>query len=93
MKLLAAAVPDASKSRDDERNEGTGRNDSALVLDALVVGGGFAGVYLLHRLRQEGYKVKLVEAGHALGGIWHSTYCITSAAVNHKANTCYTDRD
>jgi len=40
-------------------------------LDACIVGAGFAGVYLLHRLRQEGFNVKIVEAGTALGGIWH----------------------
>ncbi|TKA37347.1 hypothetical protein B0A54_10932 [Friedmanniomyces endolithicus] len=40
-------------------------------LDALIVGAGFAGVYLLHRLRQEGYNVKIAEAGTGLGGIWH----------------------
>lgn len=28
-------------------------------------------MYLLHRLRQEGFNVKLIEAGSALGGIWH----------------------
>ena len=40
-------------------------------LDALIVGAGFAGVYLLHRLRQEGFNVKIAEAGTGLGGIWH----------------------
>ncbi|KAK0997823.1 hypothetical protein LTR54_009620 [Friedmanniomyces endolithicus] len=44
---------------------------SDLELDALIVGAGFAGVYLLHRLRQEGYNVKIAEAGTGLGGIWH----------------------
>lgn len=42
-----------------------------LDLDAAIIGGGFAGVYLLHRLRQEGFNVKLIEAGSGLGGIWH----------------------
>lgn len=42
-----------------------------LELDTCIVGAGFAGVYLLHRLRQEGFNVKIVEAGTALGGIWH----------------------
>ena len=41
-----------------------------LELDALVVGAGFAGCYLLYRLRQEGFNVKIVEAGSDLGGIW-----------------------
>ncbi|KAI2614715.1 cyclopentanone 1,2-monooxygenase [Hypoxylon fragiforme] len=40
-------------------------------LDALVIGGGFSGVYQLKKLREEGYKVKLVEAGSGYGGIWY----------------------
>lgn len=32
-------------------------------LDALIVGAGFGGVYQLKKLRDEGYKVKIVEAG------------------------------
>jgi cation diffusion facilitator CzcD-associated flavoprotein CzcO len=40
-------------------------------LDALVVGAGFAGVYLLHQLRKKNFKAKIVEAGSGLGGIWH----------------------
>ena len=39
-------------------------------LDALVVGAGFAGCYLLHKLRLAGFTAKIVEAGSALGGIW-----------------------
>lgn len=46
-----------------------------LDLDHVVVGGGFAGVYLLHRLRSEGFNVKLIEAGTGLGGIWHWNNC------------------
>ena len=42
-----------------------------LNLDAVIVGAGFAGVYLLHQLRKEGLNVKIVEAGHSLGGVWH----------------------
>lgn len=40
-------------------------------LDAVIVGAGFAGCYLLYRLRKEGFKVKVVEAGSQLGGVWH----------------------
>jgi hypothetical protein len=42
-----------------------------LELDSVVVGAGFAGCYLLYRLRREGFKVKVVEAGSQLGGVWH----------------------
>jgi cation diffusion facilitator CzcD-associated flavoprotein CzcO len=39
--------------------------------DAVIVGAGFNGVYLLYRLRQEGYKVLLLDAGKELGGVWY----------------------
>ena len=42
-----------------------------LDLDVLIIGSGFAGVYLLHRLRDElGFNVKVFEAGRDLDGIW-----------------------
>ena len=40
-------------------------------LDALIIGGGFSGCYLIHGLRKAGFSCKIVEAGSALGGIWH----------------------
>ena len=50
--------------------------DDNLDLDVLCIGAGFAGVYLLHRLRDElGLKVKVFEAGKELGGIWHWNCC------------------
>jgi cation diffusion facilitator CzcD-associated flavoprotein CzcO len=38
--------------------------------DAVIVGAGFGGIYLLHKLRKLGYKVKVLEAGKWFGGIW-----------------------
>jgi cyclohexanone monooxygenase len=38
---------------------------------AIVVGAGFAGLYMLHRLREEGLSVQLLEAGDGVGGTWH----------------------
>ncbi|KAI0889627.1 cyclopentanone 1,2-monooxygenase [Annulohypoxylon maeteangense] len=40
-------------------------------LDALIIGAGFSGVYQLKKLRDEGYKAKIVEAGDGYGGIWY----------------------
>ncbi len=40
-------------------------------LDALIVGAGFSGVYLLDQLRERGFAVRIFEAGADLGGIWH----------------------
>lgn len=44
--------------------------------DAVVVGGGFAGLYALHKLRDDlGLDVVLVEAGGEVGGVWyHNRY-------------------
>lgn len=39
--------------------------------DALVIGAGFSGVSMLHRLRKLGLKAKIFEAGDAFGGTWH----------------------
>ena len=39
-------------------------------LDVLVVGAGFAGCYLLYKLRKQNFIVKIIEAGSDLGGIW-----------------------
>ncbi|AUX26426.1 cyclohexanone monooxygenase [Sorangium cellulosum] len=39
-------------------------------LDAVVVGAGFAGLYMLHRLRQLGLSVRVYEAGSGVGGTW-----------------------
>jgi len=53
-----------------------------LDIDVMIVGAGFGGVYLLHRLRDEmGFNVKIYEAGENLGGIWHWN-CYPGARVD-----------
>lgn len=39
-------------------------------LDIVIVGAGFAGLYALHRFRQDGYSAKAIEAGSGVGGTW-----------------------
>ncbi|MCB1646359.1 MAG: NAD(P)/FAD-dependent oxidoreductase, partial [Pseudomonadales bacterium] len=39
--------------------------------DVVVVGAGFAGMYLLHKLRGEGLAVQVIEAGDGVGGTWY----------------------
>ncbi len=64
-------------------NKPKGKSDKVnLNLDAVIIGGGFAGVYLLYKLRKEGFNVKLVEAGDALGGIWHWNNCWSSESCD-----------
>tara|TARA_R110002072_G_scaffold39236_5_gene112884 strand:- start:4107 stop:5711 length:1605 start_codon:yes stop_codon:yes gene_type:complete len=44
---------------------------STLEYDAVVIGAGIAGLYQLYRLREKGYKVKVIEAGTDIGGTWY----------------------
>ena len=39
--------------------------------DVVVVGAGFAGMYLLHRLRGLGLRTRVLEAGSGVGGTWY----------------------
>ena len=43
---------------------------AAGTFDAVVVGAGFAGLYMLHRLRELGFSVRAYEAGSGVGGTW-----------------------
>ncbi|MCR5873696.1 NAD(P)/FAD-dependent oxidoreductase [Phenylobacterium sp. J426] len=54
---------------------------AAEAFDILVVGAGFTGLYQLHRLRQLGFSVRLLEAGADLGGIWYWN-CYPGARVD-----------
>ena len=53
-----------------ERNVGREAKNLDTNLDAIVVGGGFAGLYALHRLRSMGLRVQVLEAGSNIGGTW-----------------------
>src|SRR4051812_5871557 len=49
----------------------SGQNRSAERFDAVVVGAGFAGMYMLHRLRGLGFSVRVYEQGDGVGGTWY----------------------
>ena len=40
-------------------------------LDALIIGAGFAGMYMLHRLRNLGWNVLAVDEATGVGGTWY----------------------
>jgi cyclohexanone monooxygenase len=40
-------------------------------VDAVIVGAGFAGLYMLHRLRGLGFSTQVYEAGGDVGGTWY----------------------
>ncbi len=39
--------------------------------DAIVIGAGISGLYQLHTLRQQGFKVRVFESGTGVGGTWY----------------------
>jgi len=40
-------------------------------VDALIVGAGFAGIYMLYRMCELGFSAQVVEAGSDVGGTWY----------------------
>jgi cyclohexanone monooxygenase len=45
--------------------------ETGTVVDAVIVGAGFAGLYMLHRLRGLGFTARVYEAGGGVGGTWY----------------------
>ena len=64
-----------SRAGDDvvgERGSEAARRDGGEVeVDVVVVGAGFAGLYLLHRLRRPGFSAVAIEAADDVGGTWY----------------------
>jgi cyclohexanone monooxygenase len=50
---------------------GKGHSANAETYDVVVVGAGFAGMYMLHRLRGLGLSVRVYEQGGDVGGTWY----------------------
>lgn len=48
----------------------TGKHSNNDVLDVLIIGGGFSGLYALDRIRDLGFTAKVWDAAGGLGGIW-----------------------
>jgi cyclohexanone monooxygenase len=48
-----------------------GKGQAAEAYDTVVVGAGFAGMYMLHRLRGLGLSVRVFEQGSGVGGTWY----------------------
>ena len=45
--------------------------DHAKPLDAIVIGAGFGGMCIVHRLRSMGLSIRGIEAGGDVGGVWY----------------------
>ncbi|KAK7417605.1 hypothetical protein QQX98_004426 [Neonectria punicea] len=63
--------------------EKTGPYADNLEVDALVVGAGFAGIFMLKTLRDRGYKTVIFEAGNDTGGTWRWN-CYPGAGVDSE---------
>jgi cyclohexanone monooxygenase len=50
---------------------GNAPGDRTAALDVVVIGAGFAGLYLLHRLRRLGLNTVVLEAAGGVGGTWY----------------------
>ena len=50
---------------------GKGQPATAEAYDVVVVGAGFAGMYMLHRLRKQGLSARVYEQGGDVGGTWY----------------------
>ncbi|MGE0313455.1 MAG: flavin-containing monooxygenase [Lautropia sp.] len=53
----------------NRRNAGSGAEAGAF--DVVVIGAGFAGLHMLHRLRTLGYSTRVIEAASDVGGVWY----------------------
>ncbi|KAH6896637.1 hypothetical protein B0T10DRAFT_474832 [Thelonectria olida] len=63
--------------------EKTGPYADDLEVDALVVGAGFAGIFMLKTLRDRGLKTVIFEAGNDTGGTWRWN-CYPGAGVDSE---------
>ncbi|KAK7955351.1 hypothetical protein PG988_016045 [Apiospora saccharicola] len=63
--------------------ENSGPYAKDLEVDALIVGAGFAGIFMLKTLRERGYKTVIFEAGNDTGGTWRWN-CYPEAGVDSE---------
>ncbi len=63
--------------------------DQLLDIDVAVVGAGFAGLYVLHRLRQLGLRARVFEQGSDVGGTWFWNRYPGARCDIESVNYCY----
>lgn len=59
-------------------------------LDAVVVGAGFAGLYMLHKLRESNLSAVVYEAGAEVGGVWYWNLYPGAKCDIDSIHYCYT---
>ena len=63
------------------------------VLDAVVVGAGFAGLYAVHKLRSQGLSVRVFEAAPEVGGTWYHNRYPGARCDVESVDYCYSFSD
>ena len=46
------------------------KTNTSYTIDAVIIGAGFSGLFLLYRLRELGFSVQVFELGDGVGGTW-----------------------
>ncbi|MGX1430357.1 cation diffusion facilitator CzcD-associated flavoprotein CzcO [Cytobacillus horneckiae] len=63
---------------------------STEMLDAVVIGAGFSGLYMLHSLREKGFSVRVYEKGNGVGGAWYWSRYPGARCDSESHTYCYT---
>ncbi|HEX5302184.1 MAG TPA: NAD(P)/FAD-dependent oxidoreductase [Streptosporangiaceae bacterium] len=65
------ATTNASQATAPQTGNGPAENGQATELDAIIVGAGFSGLYMLYSLRELGLSARVLEQGGGVGGTWY----------------------
>ncbi|HVB64562.1 MAG TPA: NAD(P)-binding protein, partial [Nitrolancea sp.] len=66
---MAGAQPEVSV--DPRQQRFVASAEPHIDVDAVIVGAGLSGLYLLHRLRELGFSARVYETGNDVGGTWY----------------------
>ena len=62
-------------------------------VDAVIVGAGFSGLYMLHRLRELGYTTRVFDAADDVGGTWYWNRYPGASSDSESHYYCYSFSD
>ena len=82
-------MPDAMVADSTSTSASSG---AAHEVDVAVVGAGFAGLYLLHRLRKAGFTAQVIEEAGDVGGTWYWNRYPGARCDIQTLDYSYTDR-
>lgn len=71
LKGTASYVPDELNRAPNSKPKVTDGTSGSPEWDVIMIGAGMSGIYTNYRMLQLGLKVKVIEAGSAVGGTWY----------------------